>query len=59
MPFDRASRLDGIVVEVIKACWDFIGLDVLEMIRCFGDIGVLAYKILEGIIKLIPKLALK
>lgn len=29
------------------------------MIKYFGDIGILAYKILEVIIKLIPKLALK
>lgn len=59
MPSDRSPRPNRITVEVIKACWSFIGPDVLMMIRCFWESGILAYKLLEGIIKLILKSAFK
>lgn len=60
MRVDHSSDSNGITLEVLRACWHFIGKDVLEMITCFWDTKTIAYKILiDGIIKLIPKTANK
>lgn len=56
MPTDKTPRLDDIMMG---ACWSFIGFDVLAMILKFQEIGTIAYKILDEIIRLIPKLIAK
>lgn len=35
MPSDCSLGLDGITIEVLKTCWDFIGHNILEMIIFF------------------------
>lgn len=57
MPTDCSPGSDGITLEVLRACSYFIGKDILEMViqKSFWEIGTVAYKISEGIIKLIPK----
>lgn len=35
MPLDCSPDPDAIIVEAIKACWEFIGKEVLTMILCF------------------------
>lgn len=55
MPPKHSLGSDGITLEVLKSCWSFIRKDVLAMILCFWEMGVMAHKILHGIIKLIPK----
>lgn len=55
MPADKVSGLDGITSETLQACWSFISPDVLAMILKLWETGIVAYKILDGIIRLIQK----
>lgn len=55
MPTDKAPGLDGITLETLRACWSLIGADVLAMVLTFWETRIIAYKISDGIIKLILK----
>lgn len=59
MLVDQSPGSNGITPEVLRAFWHFIGKEVLEMVRCFWETGMITFKILDGIIKLIPKTANK
>lgn len=59
MPTNKALGLDGITSQTLRACWSFISANVLALVITFWNTGTIAYKILDGIIKLIPKLAAK
>lgn len=57
LPFDKSPGMDGLTPEVLRACWHFMGKDLLAMILKFWETGTLAYSVKDGLIKLIPKKA--
>lgn len=51
----KSPGLDGPIVEVLRACWEWVGGLYLEVIFAFWRDGILTPGVVRGIIKLIPK----
>jgi hypothetical protein len=52
---DKAPGSDGLTVEVIRACRDFIGEEMYKVILEFWKTEQLYPELLQGIIRLLPK----
>lgn len=52
---NKSPGLDGMALEVLKACWSFMKEDCLGMIRHFWTIGRLPHNFTAGVMKVIPK----
>jgi hypothetical protein len=52
---NKAPGSDGLTIEVIRACWSFIGDDLLKLILHYWETEQLYPEMLQGIIRLLPK----
>lgn len=59
MPKEKSLRLDGMTMEVLDACWSFLGNDLRKLICHFWNIGALLHRFTIGVMKVIPKKATK
>jgi exonuclease III len=55
LALNKSPGSDGLTTEVIRACWDFIKDDFLELVHHFWRTGQLYMELLQGIIRIIPK----
>lgn len=51
---DKSPGIDGVTIEVLIKCWDFMGDSCFEMVSAFWNDGILTSKALAGVLKLIP-----
>ncbi|KAL3678443.1 hypothetical protein R1sor_021399 [Riccia sorocarpa] len=55
MPKDKLLGFDGVIVEVLRAGWEYMKQDCFNMVRQVWRLGRLLQKDNRGVIKLIPK----
>lgn len=51
-PIGKAPGIDGVTVEILIECWDFIKQDCYRMVEKFWEEGILSSKAMLGVIKL-------
>lgn len=51
--------IDGLTNEVFLACWDFIKSYFYAVACDYWETGYLVYKVNNGVVKLVPKKAIK
>lgn len=52
---EKFPRLDGMMVEVLQACWTFISNDCEEMIKHFWSNKEFPHNFIFEVMKVIPK----
>jgi hypothetical protein len=52
---NKAPGSDGLTIEVVKECWPFLKVDILELVQHFWATGTLYPELLSGIFRIIPK----
>lgn len=55
LPSDKALGLDGLTSEVLKACWEWVSITYLELVREFWRDGTLMSAVVRGVLCLTPK----
>lgn len=51
----KSPGLDDLTIEVLRACWEWIGKVCVDVVLAFWHDGILTPSSLWGVIKLIPK----
>ncbi|KAL3685358.1 hypothetical protein R1sor_003380 [Riccia sorocarpa] len=52
---EKSPGLDGLVAEVLQACWSFVKTDCIDMFIDFWERGALTEKNRTAVVKLLPK----
>lgn len=54
-PKGKAPRLDGLMIEVLLGCWEWVGQTCLALVQAFLKDGILTLAAARGIIRLLPQ----